>query len=191
VPTEYEDRTLRHFCMICDELQACRFTRRMFEGPHTFHASIDPDQCSVPHYDRDDFRSFATLFRKLDADGEPTNIFKVMNILKRYVPREDHARFNDVKKLLITEAERPMTVMAIGPAGAEETFTPKRIRNVIFNGQIFHTDPTMQEGVAKLMDFEPFAIVSFICYAVPLVSAATKYAEAIRKVNFFRPIAAE
>jgi len=156
------------------------------DGGHSFHFSKVPGESSVPHYDKDDFRSFATLFRKIDSDGERTNIFKVMKILKRYASENERGSFDRIKAQLRHEAEHPTVAVVVGTTEAKESLSPRKIRNIIFNGQIFHSDPALQDSLSQILKFEPFVMVAFVCYAIVLVDVATDYARGIRFVNFFR-----
>jgi hypothetical protein len=187
MPTELELSMLRQFCAVCDEICECRLIRTLNDQDHSITISRNPAENRLPHYDKDDFRSFATLFRKIDANDEPTNIYKIIKILQRYSKPEEHYTFKEIKALLHEEAEHPAIAIAIGPPGAEEPFSPRKIRNVIFNGRIFHTAPDVQDSLSRILDFEPFAAVEFLRYASIVVNVAINYAACIRFRNFFLP----
>jgi hypothetical protein len=186
--TEQEESTLRQFCKVVDDIHDCRFIRRAKEQDHTITVDIDPSKNHIPQYDRDEFRSLATLFRKVISNGERTQLFKVMNILKRFAPTDKKESFKKIKAQINREAEHPPLAIAIGATGSEVSFTPKRICDIFFNGMVFHTDPNMQEDLARILDFEPIVMVAFLRYTSIVVNAATQYASVIEHHNFFRTV---
>ncbi len=177
---------LRQFCKVIDEIHACRFIKQAKTQDHTITISRIPSVNRVPQYDRDDFRSFATLFRKLVANREPTQLFRIMNIIKPFCPVEHQGSFKEIKAELNREAEQPPIGIAIGRMGEEINYTPKFICDVFFNGMIFHSDPHLQDDVARILDFEPFVMVAFLRYTSIVVNVATKYAYVIEHHNFFQ-----
>jgi hypothetical protein len=190
VLTDQEESTLRQFCKIVDEIHDCRFIQRAKEQDHTITVDRDPSKNCIPQYDRDEFRSFATLFRKLVANREPTQLFKVMKLLKRVAPADQKDSFKGIKVLLNREADNPPIGIAIGPPGEEVPFTPRKICDTFFNGMIFHSDPKLQDDVARLLDFEPMVISMFLRYVSIVVNVATQYASVIEHHKFFRTDAA-
>lgn len=184
--TEQEEKTLRQFCKIVDEIHDCRFIQRAKEQDHTITVDRDATKNHIPQYDRDEFRSFATLFRKLVANREPTQLFKVMKVLKRVAPADQKESFNGIKALLNDEADNPIIKIAIGPPGEEVPFTPRKICDTYFNGMIFHSDPGLQNDLTKLLEFEPMVIAMFLRYASIVVNVATQYASVIEHHKYFR-----
>lgn len=174
--TTDEESILRQFCKIVDDIHDCRFICRAKTQDHTITVDIDPTKNHIPQYDRDDFRSFATLFRKLIAEREPTKLFRVMNIIKKCAPSDKHQTFDEIKRGLRREADNPFVQLSIGTDGAEVPYTPKKICDVLFNGMVFHTDPTLQDDVARLLDYEPIILASFLRYASCVINVASQYA---------------
>jgi len=177
---------LRKFCKVVDEIHDCRFIRRVKVQDHSITIDRDPSLNQIPHYDRDEFRSFATLFRKLIANREPTQLFKVMKIMKRFAPADKKDSFKEIKAELHREAEHPSLALAIGLPGAEVPYTPKKICDIFFNGMIFHTDPKLQDDLAKILDFEPIVMAAFLRYSTIVINVATQYTGVIEHHNFFQ-----
>lgn len=186
--SELESTILRQFCKVVDDLHDCRFIKRAKVQDHTITIDRDPTKNRLPYYDRDEFRSFATLFRKLLANREPTQIYKVMKIIKRYTPQKHHESFKRVKKDLNQLAINPPIAVAIGTTGNETPYTPQRICDALFNGLIFHTDPKLQDDVARILDYEPFVMAAFLQYATAVVNVSTQYASLIEYNKFFREV---
>jgi hypothetical protein len=186
VLTELEDSTLRQFCKIVDDIHDCRFIVRAKEQNHNITIDIDPSKNHIPHYDRDEFRSFATLFRKLIGNKERTQLFKVMKVIKRFAPADKQHTFKQITGQLHKEAEQPFLQLAIGKPGEEIPYTPKRICDILFNGMVFHTDPRLQDDVTRLLEYEPMILASFLRYASCVVNVATHYARVIEYHNFYQ-----
>ncbi len=176
---------LRAFHKVVGELHACRFVRQLREQDHTIRVTRDSTEGRYPEYDRDDFRSFATLFRKLVAKREPTQLFRVMNILVQYAPEDVRPTFKRVKSALKEAAEDPPLKIAIGAPGSEVPYTPQKICDILFNGVIFHSDHELQEDAGKLLDYEPFVMASFLMYACDVLNVSTQYANVIEHHKYF------
>ena len=183
---DQEVTALRQFCKVVDDLYDCRFIQRAKVQDHTITIDRDPSKNRLPNYDPDEFRSFATLFRKLVADREPTQLFRVMKILKRYAPDDQKHTFRNIKAELNHLAEHPPIGIAIGTDGAEVPYSPKRICDVLFNGLIFHTDRELQDDVARILGYQPIVMAAFLQYSCAVVNVATQYACVIEYHNFFR-----
>lgn len=185
--TEQEDSDLRQFCKIVDDINDCRFYRQLKEQDLTIHIDfVDQSKSRFPQFDSDDFRSFATLFRKLIADGETTTLNRALKIAKRFAPAGAKGFDKRIKDQLRQEAENPPLALAIGPPGAEVSYAPKRICDVFFNGMIFHSDHDKQDDLAKILDFEPHTMTAFLRYACLVVKVSKRCARAFKDRNFFR-----
>lgn len=174
-----EQATLKLFCRICDELDGCRFLQNLNHQDHTIRVSRNPAENRFPRYDKDDFRSFATILRKIIAAQEPANIFRVMKIIGRYVSDADQAFLKEIKRHLRREANHPPISIAIGPPGSETPYSPEDIRNIFFNGLIFHSDAKLQDHLITLLEYEPFVMVTFLRYAAFVASLAVQLADLI------------
>jgi hypothetical protein len=173
--TECEASTLRTFRAICDEIVSCRFVRDLPRQKHIFSVRHLPDgtSCSqYPEYDKDDFLAFLTHYRKLVATKEATNIFSVLNIIGRYANETDRTRIKTVRKNLTSASKTPPLQIAIGAPGNETPYPPHKIGNIIFNGQVFHSDKQLQDDLRKMLEFDPIAKMVFLTYATLLVSQA-------------------
>ena len=177
-PFSAEDLALlRKFSQVCEDIESCRFIRDLPKQDHTFTVENLPDggsRCTYPQYDKDDFFAFLTHFRKLVANNERTNIFVVLKLIGRYATDEERASLKEIRRMLVAEAKTPPLQMAIGTPGNEVTYTPHQIENIIFNGQVFHSDDELQDDLKKLLDSDPLATMMFLRYATILASQASQ-----------------
>lgn len=159
--TDTDDRSLRLFCTIVGEIHACRLIRDFSSDTLTNSVNEDRSKNRIPEIDRDDFRSFMTLFRKLIAQGEPTQLFKVLKIIKRFSPKKNQQGIKQIVENLNREADRPPMLLSIGMQGSEVPMTPRRICEVYFNGIIFHSDEKHEKDAGLITEVEPFASFLF------------------------------
>ena len=167
--------TLRRFCVVCEDIKSCRFIRTIPTQKHTIKLENLPEggcRLIAPDYDRDDFLAFLTHYRKLVAMNEKTNLLAVLKLVARYVPVEERSELKRIRKRLVSEAEKPPLQMAIGLPGSETTYTPAKIQDILFNGQVFHSDEALQGDLQNLLDFDPFTKASFLRYATTLINQA-------------------
>jgi len=83
--TSEDRKRLAWFCEACDKTAGSRFIRTFFDQAHHIFVGTLPDGRVVneyPRYDDDDFRAFLTHYRKLRSQREPTQLFRIMNMLK-------------------------------------------------------------------------------------------------------------
>ena len=185
--SDQEKIDLGQFCKIVDDIFACRFYRELKDKNLSLHFDFEtPSNTRLPKFDRDDFRSFATLFRKLIAGGETTTLARTMNVLSRFAPDDKKGRHREVMKELRREANRPPIVLSIGPLGSETTYTPQKICDVFFNGMIFHSDPSKQDDLGRILDFEPITMVSFLRYACLVIKVSRRCVNTIRTRDLLR-----
>lgn len=166
---------LRKFRQICEDISTCRFVRDLPKHGSTFKIAKQSDGTCVstyPNYDKDDFLAYLTHFRKLVAQGESTNIYRVMNIISKYASDEERGAFKNIRRELNEEANKPALELAIGTPGNETVYTPKHIEDVLFNGQVFHTDDSLQDDLRKILDFDPITKLAFLRYAACLTNVA-------------------
>ena len=170
------------FIDLCEKIKTCRYFNSMTSGPHNILSFVDRKASTSPaiDYDEDDFRSFLTLFRKLMADKEPTNIFRVRNLLARYSP-PDRPALSEIKRVLKkAEKDQPIGIIEIRPGGVKKSWKPREIVDAIFNGEVFHTDRAKQSDLTRIRNFGPVAQVVFISYALKVVVSAFNVAEILR-----------
>jgi len=137
-------------------------------------------------YDKDDLRSFMTLFRKLIAEKEPTNLYRVTSMLGRYVTEEERTTFREARKRL-KEGEKSFggIHLTVGGGGEPEEFSPKRVLDTLFNADIFHSDMDKQPALRKL-ELSPSHVLLLIPHVVGIVRLALDFAEAIRFRGYIR-----
>ncbi len=172
-----EAAVLCRFGEICEEIHTCRFVCELPKHDHSITVVNQPDGTSrtqYPQYDKDDFLAFLTHFRKLVANREKTNIFAVLKIIGKHADDIERASLREIKRMLVSEAENPPMQIAIGTLGNETTYTPLQVQNIIFNGQVFHSDSELQGDLSKLLDFEPFTKAVFLRYATIVINNASR-----------------
>src|SRR4051812_25255559 len=101
---------LRKFWQICEDISTCRFVLDVPKYGSTFKIEKQSDGTylsTYPNYDKDYFLSYLTHFRKLVAQGESTNFYKVLNIISKHATDEDREGFTNVRRVLNEEANRP------------------------------------------------------------------------------------
>jgi hypothetical protein len=107
-----------------------------------------------------------------------------MKTLNRFAPHDQKHSFKAIKAQLNMLGERPPFAIAIGTDGAEVPYTPKQICDIFFNGMIFHADPELQIDLARILEFEPFVMGTFLQYACSVVNVATRCAGYIKFHKF-------
>lgn len=177
-PCPFDDgelSVLRKFRQVCEDIAACRFNRDLAKHDNKFTITKMPDgseRSTYPDYDKDDFLAYLTHFRKLVAQRESTNIFRVLNIIGKSANDEDRKGIRELRQQLDTEANNPPLQLAIGTPGNEVTYTPKQIEDILFNGQVFHTDDDRQDDLRKILDFDPLTKMAFLRYATLVCAQA-------------------
>jgi pyoverdine/dityrosine biosynthesis protein Dit1 len=159
---------LRKFRQICEDISICRFIRDLPKHENKFTIESLPDgtcRSTYPNYDKDDFLAYLTHLRKLVAQGESTNLYKVMAIIGKSATDDERAALKEIRKMLNEEANAPALQLSIGTEGNETTYTPKQIEDILFNGQVFHTDDSLQGDLRKIQDFDPLTKMAFLRYA--------------------------
>ena len=165
--------TIKRFQSVCEAIMACRFVREFDKQEHTFTVRKLPDgtfENIYPVYDEDDFLAFLTHYRKLVANKESTNVFKILKVISRYASSDERQQLKEIRKLLVAEAKHPPMQMAIGPPGQETTFTPEAIQNLIFNGKVFHAAEELQGDLRQILEFDPLTTMTFLRYATTVVN---------------------
>ena len=175
---------LARFHRVVEETLSCRFVRELPKQEHILRVQELADgTCRTmhPHYDDDDFVAFLTHFRKLVANKEPTQLSKVLGIIGKHATADERAAIGKIHDGLRSAANRPSLQIAIGLPGCEKSFTPRDIENVIFNGQVFHTDDRLQEDLRKILEFNPIIRMAFLAYAMLVVRQSKQVSGVLKK----------
>jgi hypothetical protein len=90
----------------------------------------------------------------------------------------------NIRQELNREGNQPALQLAIGPPRNETPYTPKQIENILFNGQVFHTDDTLQDDLRKILDFDPLTKMAFLRYTSALTNAAFSFADVMRNRGY-------
>ena len=182
--TTDERRQLQLFCGVCDQARGCRFWKMLPTMNHSIHSRQREDglwETTYPDYDEDDFRSFMTFVRKLVAEKEPTNLNRVINILSRRADARDQEALRDIKTRLRAEETRfgGITVTIPTLAGPE-VIEPRKMRDLLFNAEVFHTDLDKQEGWLRLRDHRGPIYPLFVRHVSIIVAQASRIAGVIK-----------
>lgn len=97
------------FVDLADELAATRLIRAGFETSLVIRAGgLGRMTVTAPAPDEDDFRSMLLALRKLIADGEPTHIGRIHNLIEKHV----------LDPALVAAARESRSILAGATAGA-------------------------------------------------------------------------
>ncbi len=173
--SEKERTALKLYCRTCDEILECRFVKDLPKQDHTTRSWRNPDGLwdgYAPVYDRDDFRSFMAIFRKLLLNKEPTNIYQILNILSRHTSYSEREQLKKIRKIL-QKLERHSFKLNLGTDDDKAPYTPRQACDVILNADLFHSDPEKQQALEKLQSFGSIFqgfllkfVTDFCCQAV-------------------------
>jgi hypothetical protein len=185
-----EKTALRLFCRVCDEILECRFVKELPNQDHSIRmSSLRSDgTCDYyqPNYDRDDFRSYMTLFRKLLLEKEQTNIYRVLNILTMHM--KDNGELTELKKIkkgLKTMERCGFMDFNLGSDEKPEMYSPRKVYDVVINSDIFHTDADGEKALRKLQEFSPFFEISLVKFMTDISRQAINIAEVIKHRKYF------
>ena len=182
-----EKQSLSALCAVSDGLKRRRFCHRLKHGSHNISMTLKHDgtvEATAPEYDQDHLRSFLADVRKLIAEKEPTNIYRIIAILGRVSDDKERAVLKQIKKQLSQEGSNPPLLLHIGKLGEETPFPPHRMLDVVFNADIFHSDPKLQDALEKVQDAGPLALAMLLRYATMIAAFAQQFADVIRKRGY-------
>ncbi len=183
-----EVKILDTFRKVCEEIRCCRFVQTNSNQDHSLKTKKLPDgstRSEYPAYDKDHFLAFLTHFRKLVANRDRTNIFNIMKLLGKHATKEERAYLKSCRKMLAAEAKNPPIKMSIGPPNEETPYTPDKIQDILFNGQVFHSDEKLQTDLRQLLDFEPFVQRAFLRYAMIVVNLSCQLSDVMENRGYF------
>lgn len=182
-----EKAALREFCHNCDQILECPFIKDLPKQDHSFKFSKRKDGSwdhYQPIYDRDDFRSYMTLFRKFLMKSESAGIYRILNILSKNVSDEDRREIKKIKKRL-QGLERYGITFNLGADDVPNTYSPRKALDVVFNSDIFHSDKSGRQTLDKLRDFGPFFEMALVKFATDFTWQAIAVSEVIKLRNYF------
>lgn len=133
-------------------------------------------------FTHDEWQAFLIPFRKLLLNGDPANLFRVMNILSRIGSRKDQVRLRAVKRRLKEVATSPGygIRMMTKENGQWVQSDGKKILENYLNTVIFHNDSMVITDGGLAQDMHPFAILSMFHYVVLTYKQTLRIAGAIR-----------
>jgi hypothetical protein len=188
--TSDERQRLALFCDACDKTAGSRFIRTFFDQPHHIFMGTLPDGRVVdeyPRYDDDDFRAFLTHYRKLRLNKEPTQLFRIMNILKSKANEADRSML-DYLKNEINEEGRCWWGSMHPDEGYSDTLTQEHLEDLILNGEVFHSDIQKRNDLARVTGNIPLpkavAFLNYMRFARTVLGCAQKTAALIRERGY-------
>jgi hypothetical protein len=188
--TSDERQKLELFCSVCDKAAGSRLVRTFFDQQHHICIGTLPDGRVVdeyPSYDDDDFRAFLTHYRKLRLNDEPTQLNRIINILKREDNSADRSMLDYVKNEIKEEGRCWWGSMH--PAeGYTEELTQEWLEDRILNGEIFHSDVNKRHQLARVTATMPLpkavAVLNYMRFAMTVLGCAQKVAGLIRERGY-------
>ena len=188
--TSEERQRLQLFCDICDETAKCRFLRTFFDQPqHTFMGKLNDGRVvdEYPRYDDDDFRAFLTHYRKLRLNDDPTQLFSIMNLLKREGNEADRELLDDLKSKITAEGRCWWGSMHPGE-GYTEALTQEHLEKLILYGEVIHADTQKRNELAGITGKAPLpkavALLNYMRFARTVLACAEKTTSLIRERGY-------
>lgn len=181
-----DEDVLRLFCRLVDDIGRCRLIRSAHASPSwQFKLGTDAVGNAVidgPSFDWEDFRSFLTLFRRLIAHDEKTNLPNVMKVITRIAPEEKRAGLRETRKHVerhIRADEGPLQVGGHDRDGVKRMFNPREIVDVVMNADVFHGDLHRQREWDAVQVMKPMIVPLVLEYAAVVLHAAFIYRDNI------------
>lgn len=144
-----DEQKLELFVKRCQELVECRIWR---EGGLSVRLSFTANGVTLDEPDKDNLRSFLTLFRQMTARREPVFIETIINIAKSRLAAEsasEATRFEDYLQKWNSALQH--SGLAITVDG--ETLSPKHVLETYIDGEYFHNDVKDREELARFAEF--------------------------------------
>lgn len=185
--SEQDKVALKLYCKTCDEILEARFVKDIPKQDHTIWSKMLPDgtyEGGVPVYDRDDFRSFMAVFRKLWLTNEPTNVYRILKILSRFSPDEEQRQLKIIRRNL-QSMEKHGIAFDLGNEQAKNLYSPRDVCDVVLNADLFHSDLDKQRAFEKLQSFGSFFEVSLIKYVTAFCRQAIQVSEVVKHRRYF------
>jgi hypothetical protein len=186
-----ECKWLAMFCDACDKTTGSRFMRTFFDQAHHFSIGTLPDGRVVdeyPRYDDDDFRAFLTHYRKLRSVKEPTELFRIIKILKRKGTEADRSMLDCLKNEVKEEGRSWWGAMH----PHEGYITQQRLEDLILNGEVFHSEMQKKDELCRVIGNIPFpkavAFFNYMRVAMTVLSYAQKVAALIRERGYLAQV---
>lgn len=181
-----EDRqALNAFLFTCHQMQGTGFGRLFSVSPSRSYRL----QQNTPHstkisqkFTHDEWQAFLVPFRKLVLNDEPSNLFRVINILSRNSNGKDQLRLRQMKRHLREAAISPGHGVQIATErdGKWIALNGKKILETYLNTIIFHNDAQAITAKSIVQDMHPFAILSMFHYVIFTYKQALRIAASVR-----------
>jgi hypothetical protein len=189
--SQSERGNLKWFCELSDTIAACRFIREFLNQPHHIFVGNLPDgtvKDEWPRYDDDDFLAFMTHYRKLRLNNEPTNLFRIANLVAR--EGDDEARELVQKIKSEVNAEGGGWWGATLKADTDEPIFLNQfaVEDLTLNANVFHTDPEKKQVLDQIVGegglMKALAFWNYPRFARTVVFWAGKLADLIRTKGY-------
>lgn len=125
-----------------------------------------------------------TIFRKLLAEKERAQIYRILKILSRHAQGEEAAELKKIKKGL-RRMERNGIALNLGTDEQPDIYSPKRIWDTVINSDIFHSAIEGEEALHKLRTFGPFFFAPLVKFVTDVSKQSINLAEVIKYRRYF------
>jgi len=184
--TSDEFKRIGAFCETCESIAGCRFMTEFSKQSHHICVGTLPDgrvMDEYPRHDIEDFRAFLTLYRKLRLGKEPTNLFRIMDILKRKGDPTDRAKLSHFKDEIDVEGKSWWGATLIDQAGVRTLLSQVSLEDLILNGDVFHTDfekrDALKQVIGKAGISKAVAFLNYMRFVRTVLYCAQNTAELI------------
>ncbi len=144
-----DEEKLKLFVRRCQELVECRIWR---EGGLSVRLSFTPNGVVLDEPDKDNLRSFLTLFRQMVAPREPVFIESIVTLAKTRLASNfanEASRFDDyLHKWNFALEQSGLQISVDG-----EPLSPKHVLKTYIDGEYFHNDVKDQQELARFAQF--------------------------------------
>ncbi len=188
---EHELNSLKWFCELSDTILACRFIRDFNKQPHHIFVGKLPDgtiKDEWPRYDDDDFRAFMTHYRKLRMNNEPTNLFRIANLVAREGDVGARELVREIRSEVNAEGRSWWFATLKTDTGDSVPLSQFDVEDLTLNAGVFHTDPekkaTLDQIVGGVGLMKSIAFWNYLRFVRTVVYWAGKLAEFIRERGY-------
>jgi len=184
---------LSRFCEVCANIAACRFIREFAKQSHHVCVGRLPDGRILdeyPRYDDDDLRAFLTHYRMLRLSKEPTNLFRVIKLVKWKGCVDDRELLETFRREIVEEGKGWWGAVVAHESG-RRLLTQTDVEDLILNGEVFHWEPTKRSELRKALGTvslpKAIAFWNYLRFARVVVGCAQAVADLIQRREYAVP----
>ena len=192
LPTQREKIQLAHFERLVQGMINCRIIQKAQTQDHPIKAErIDNETflMTTPDYDREDFRSFLTIFRQVAVlKDEPIYIIKIMNIESRYANNDLRKEPKEIKLKInpILEGRYVAMKFGVNTEGGDYMLTSRQLLDALVNSNVFHTSIERETETSIIQSSEPWEYIGILLSEIigPVLRTCTWLVQIIRNNNY-------